>query len=301
MGQKLDIQKTTVAILAPGDGDDGAWSESAMKAGESLDEMGFQVTSQPNVPLKQALDVAHHYCETGVKLIIGHGCEYFIAFEQLAKKFPDIYFFVMDKLENREAWPMNFCCLLQRQYEALYLAGRLTANLTRSKKVGFIGGEKVPTQLSNGRAFGIGNKSQDPSIEVLIRYTNSFEDPTLGNKIALEMIAAGVDILMYSASEKGEDVIEACRESGALLIGYVLEQSRMAPDIMVAGMVLDTAQIYRTKALQIINGEFQPGVWDVGLADGVVDLMVLHQNLPQNILSDIDNSRQEIIDRKIKF
>jgi basic membrane protein A len=301
MGQKLDIKKMTVAILAPGNADDGGWSESAMKAGESLDEMGFQVTSQPNVLRSQALDVAQHYCQTGVKLLIGHGCEYFLAFEQLAKDFPDVYFFVMDKPENREAWPLNFCCLLQRQYEALYLAGRLAANLTRSKKVGFIGGEKVPTQLSNERAFEIGNRSQDPSVEVLIQYTNSFEDLTLGNTIALEMIEAGADVLMHSATAEGDSVIEACRQSGTSLIGYNLEQSHMAPDLMVASMNLDMPQIYRTKALEIINREFQSGVWDVGVAEGAVDLIVLHQNLPQNVLSDIDHSRQEIIDRKIEL
>jgi basic membrane protein A and related proteins len=299
MAQKLDIKKTSVTILAPGAGDDSGWSESAIKAGELLGQLGFLVTGQPDVPASQALAVANAFCQAGANLIIGHGCEYFLAFEQLAAEFPGTYFFVMDKLENREDWPSNFCCLHQRQYEAIYLCGRLAANLTESKKVGFVGGEEVPTQLSNGMAFENGSKSLDPSIEVVTRYANSFVDPVQGKKIALELIKIGVDVVMHSASESGNGVIEACKENGVSVIGYVLDQSHMAPEVMAASMLLDVPDIYKTKAIEVVNGAFQPGVWRIGLTDGLVDLASFHQEIPAKVLVDIDKTRQAIIDKKI--
>ena len=299
MVQNRDEKKLSAAVLAPGPGDDGGWSQSAIEAGEALRQHNWQVVTLPNVPPDLALEAAKDLCRKGTDLIIGHGCEYFEAFEQLAPGFPQTYFFVMDRLMDRETWPANFCCLYQRQDEAIYLCGRLAAHLTGSKKVGFVGGMEVPTQLANGRAFEHGARSLDPAVEVLSRYAGSFEAPGLGKAIALEMIDGGVDVFMHSASETGNGVIEACKERSVSVIGYVLDQSRLAPEAVAASMILDVSRIYRSKAQEVAEGSFRSGVWQVGVADGMVDVARFREDIPAPVLEDIDRARRGIVSGSI--
>jgi basic membrane protein A and related proteins len=299
----INSEKTshTLVILAPGSADDGGWSESAIQAGAAINQPNWQVRSYPNINDDLSISLINELAHKGENLFIGHGCEYIEPFLNLAPIFPNSFFFAMDKVNEPDNWPANYSCLFQKQAEAIYLAGYLSAELTRNKKLGFISGMKVPTQIANASAFIKGARDNSEDCDVDIEFAGSFVDPELGRKIALLMIENGIDVIMHSASETGNGVIDACREKEVQVIGYILDQSKMASDYVMASVVLDVERIYRQKLFDVDNGKFQPGVWTVGLAEGFLDLRGYNKKVTQRLQDDIKAIKSEIIGGAIKI
>jgi basic membrane protein A len=231
----------------------------------------------------------------GPDLVIGHGCEFIDAFLKFAPAYPHSYFFAMDKVDEGEGWPQNYACLYQRQYEAAYLCGRSAAHMTVSGRVGFIGGMEVPTQVANCRAFEAGAQSLESSIKVLTEYAGTFEDPHKGRQMALDMINHGADFLMHTASETGNGVLKACVEHKVRTVGFILDQSKLAPECIVTSLLVDVARIYQRKVREVVSHEFRPGVWAVGLAEDFVGLAPFGPSVPLRVAEDIGRTREKII------
>jgi len=72
-------------------------------------------------------------------LIIGVGFENAPLIETVAKEFPDQNFAIIDSIAEGD----NVVSVIYREQEGDFLMGVLTAMLTESKKVGFIGGMDI--------------------------------------------------------------------------------------------------------------------------------------------------------------
>lgn len=286
----------SAAVLVPGDPNDGGWSEAGTRAAASLGQVGdWRVKVKAQLQPSDVLPVTTEFVDEGLDLVIGHGCEFVDAFLALAPVHPDTYFFAMDTVEEGQSWPENYASIRQRQDQAVYLCGRLAAHMSRSGRVGFVGGLKVPTQMANSRAFERGAKSLDPSIDVMSQYAYTFEDPQLGRQIASDMIAQGADFLMHTASETGNGVAEVCIERGIITIGFILDQRKLAPAVILTSLLVDVAGIYRRKAEEISLGKFKPGVWTVGLAEGMIGLAPFADAVPEQVAVDIEETRRAIM------
>jgi basic membrane protein A len=284
-------------VLIPGKLDDGGWAQSAAQAVAALQCSGRQVAAigQSQFTPERAFDAAGKLLGDGADLLIGHGHEYIQPFLQLARRHTQARFFAMDKVDDQGDWPENFCCLHQRQDEGAYLCGCLAAHLTRSGKVGFVGGIEVPTQLANGSAFAAGARQHNAVVEVMAEFAGSFEDPERGRRLATDIIERGADVLLHTASETGNGVIEACREHDISVIGYTLDQFHLAPEQMVTSLVVDVLKIYSHKIQEVEAGQFQSGVWTVGLVGGYIDLAPLSESVPEEARAAIDEARQALI------
>jgi basic membrane protein A len=257
--------------------------------------MGEILASGPAHEIFLDVETLVSLLDEGTDLVIGHGCEFIDAFLELAPACPSSYFFAMDRVDEGEDWPENYACLYQRQYEAAYLCGRSAAHMTASGRVGFIGGMEVPTQVANCRAFEAGAQSLESSIEVLAEYAGTFEDPHKGRQMALEMFHHGVDFLMHTASETGNGVLKACVEHRVRTVGFILDQSKLAPECIVTSLLVDVARIYQRKVREVISHEFRPGVWAVGLAEDFVGLAPFSPSVPLRVAEDIRRTREKII------
>jgi len=298
---KIKTMELLISVFLPGNKNDKGWSESGYLAGKHLQDIGLHVEIYERVTEEKIKPLINELLEMGNSVFIGHGCEFFEQFLCVAHNCDSSYFFVMDKLTEPNNWPSNFACLYQKQFEAAYLGGRLAGQLTKTGNVGFLAGMSVPTQVSNATAFKKGVKDYNTSCEVQICYAESFTNPELGKKIAGEMINNDADVLMHSASETGNGLIEICVEKKTHVIGYILDQSHMGRDVVVANLILDAKQIYKSKIDEILSGNFKPGVWHVGVEDNFVDLMILQKMVPSIVIDDIIHTKQELIDGAIQL
>jgi basic membrane lipoprotein Med (substrate-binding protein (PBP1-ABC) superfamily) len=118
-------------------------------------------------------------------------------------------------------------------HEPAYLSGMLAGGLTKTGKIGVVGGYPVPEVNRLINAFIAGAKEVNPKATVLVTFINSWFDPAAAKEAALAQIDAGADVLY--AERFG--VIEAAQEKGLFAFGNMSDQNSLAPDLVVSGPV----------------------------------------------------------------
>lgn len=152
------------------------------------------------------------------------------AVRRVAKDFPEIAFVFGSGLGPSEP---NVSVFDNWIHEPAYLSGLLAGSLSKSGKIGVVGGYPVPEVNRIVNAFIQGAQEANPEAEVLVTFLNSWFDPAAAKEAALAQVDAGADVLF--AERFG--VIEAAQEKGLLAFGSMSDQSELAPETVVSGPV----------------------------------------------------------------
>lgn len=186
-----------------------------------------------------------------------------------------------------------------REEEGSFLVGVVAGLMTKSNKVGFIGGLEVPLIKRFETGFRAGVQTVNPDAEVLITYAGDFGDPGKGKEIALSQYADGADVIFHAAGGTGLGLFQAAAEKGAgfWAIGVDSDQYNLAPDNTLTSMMkrVDNA-VYETIQMTK-DGNFKAGSVVFGLKeDGVGLAPTTSNNTPQEVIDRANELRQMIID-----
>lgn len=102
--------------------------------------------------------------------------------------------------------------------------------MTKSNKIGLVGGFPIPEVNRLMNAFIAGVKETNPKAEFSVSFINSWFDPPKAKEAAFAMIDLGADVLY--AERFG--VSDAAKEKGKLAIGNVINTQSQYPDTVVA-------------------------------------------------------------------
>ena len=127
---------------------------------------------------------------------------------KMADAFPDKkYIFIDGVVEKANVASVTFA-----EQEAGYLAGYAAALQSKTGKVGFIGGAKIPTVARFGIGFVQGAKAANKDIKVVYNYSGSFSDTNKGKTIAATMFDTGADVIFVAAGGTGNGAIKEAQE-----------------------------------------------------------------------------------------
>jgi basic membrane protein A len=145
----------------------------------------------------------------------------------VAKDFPKTYF-LMGSSGKPQA--PNFSVFDNYIQEPAYLTGMIAGGMTKSNKIGMVGGFSIPEVNRLMHAFMAGAKEVNPKVEFTVSFINSWFDPPKAKEAAFAMIDKGADVLY--AERFG--VSDAAKEKGKLAIGNVINTQDKYPDTVVA-------------------------------------------------------------------
>lgn len=118
-----------------------------------------------------------------------------------------------------------------------YLAGMLMAELTKTGKIGLVGGRATPPAIGDHVGIIAGARAAKPDIAILDVFTENNENPALGKEAALAQIEQGADVLFTNANTTGFGVFQAAQEKGLLAVGAATDQNEVAPKTIVTSAV----------------------------------------------------------------
>ena len=161
------------------------------------------------------------------------------------------------------------------QYKAWYLSGILAATVTKSGRIGYVGGTAQPTLNADFHAYEAGAKSVKPNIRVTGTFAGSFDDPTKGASIASSMIAQGIDVIQTDAAATGNGVIKAAQAGKALVITE-LDQSidSQYKNVVIANSFVNFGTSFTEEINKAVTSGWKGGAATSGLEDGTVGLSV---------------------------
>ncbi len=242
------------------------------------------------------------------KLVFGVGFLFTDDVLALAREFPNQKFACVDyTLSAGDTLPANLVALKFREEEGSFLVGALSALLSKTGKVGFVGGMEIPLIRKFQAGFTAGAKAVNPKITVMVKYAGNtgaaFKDPTKGKELALAEYQAGADIIFHASGSTGLGVFEAARELKKLAIGVDSDQYDEAPGVVLTSMVkrVDTAVFDTIRDLKA--GNWQGGVREFGLADSGVTWVYDDRNkagIPAAVKATVDSLQAEIVAGRIR-
>ncbi len=197
----------------------------ALKAAEARGEIEYKATE--NVANADYERVMREYATAGNQLIVGEAFAVEAAARKVAKDFPKVSF-LMGSSGKPQA--PNFSVFDNYIQEPAYLSGMIAGGMTKSNKIGMVGGFPIPEVNRLMHAFMAGAKETNPKVEFTVSFINSWFDPPKAKEAAFAMIDKGADVLY--AERFG--VSDAAKEKGKLAIGNVINTQDKYPDTVVS-------------------------------------------------------------------
>lgn len=259
-----------VGLITPGSIADAAWNSGAYTGLQAIrDSLGAEISQvEARTPGEQA-EALRTYARQGYQLVFGHGFEFQAPAERMGAEYPGTIFVVTSG--ERVSSSGNVVPLVFGIEEASYLAGMVAGTLTRTNKLGFVGGMELPPIVRGYQGWLHGAQAVNPRIDTRVTWLNTFDDVAAGREAALAMIRVGVDMLHHNADQAALGLFQAAKESpGVFAFGANLDQSALAPDRVLGSVVIDLPRAFLAVAREVKGGTFQPRVETFGLAGGVL-------------------------------
>ena len=199
--------------------------DKALKAAVARGEIEYVFSE--NVANADYERVMRQYAEKGNTLIVGESFAVEAAARKVAKDYPKVSF-LMGSSGKPQA--PNFSVFDNYIQEPAYLSGMIAGGMSKSNKIGMVGGYPIPEVNRLMNAFMAGAKEVNPKVEFMVTFINSWFDPPKAKEAAFAMIDKGADV-MY-AERFG--VSDAAKERKVLAIGNVIDTQKDYPDTVVA-------------------------------------------------------------------
>lgn len=163
--------------------------------------------------------VLREYAEGGVQLIVGEAFGISKEARKVADDYPNVSFLMGDPFEPHGD---NFAVFDNYIHEPCYLMGMLAGSMTKTNKIGMVGGYPIGEVNRLFHAFMNGARSVNPDVEFKVNFIGSWYDPPKAKEAAFAQIEVGVDV-MY-AERAG--VVDAAREKSIVAFGNVNDMNK---------------------------------------------------------------------------
>jgi basic membrane protein A len=235
--------------------------------------------------------------DDGCKLVIGVGFMLTDAITEVAPQYPNVYFMLIDGVIDPA--PANVVCYTFKEQEGSCLVGALAGQMTKTNKVGFVGGMELALIKRFEAGYKAGLKIVNPNAEVFSGYTGNFTNADDGQKIAKAQFDKGADIVYHASGACGIGVIKEAqaRGTGYYAIGVDSDQDYLAPGRVLTSMIkhVDYACWLATKS--VIEKTFTSGIVTLGIKEGGVGMSPLKYTkdmIPAAAIAKVEKIRQMI-------
>ena len=251
--------------------------------------------------------------ENGSNLTFAIGYQMDDAIKEVSQNHTDKNFAIIDsvvKLPNVVS--INF-----KEQEGSFLMGVIAGKMTKTNKIGFIGGKDFELINRFETGFAAGVKAVNPEAAkglistngktpgTTVKYADSFEDSAKGYELAKSLYQGGCDVVYHAAGGVGIGLFKAAKElkdagKPVWAIGVDMDQSLTVPqyaDVILSSMIkrVDTATYNECKAQ--VKGKFKGntnillGLKEKGV--GIADTS--NKNVPKNVLDEVKKYEAKVI------
>jgi basic membrane protein A len=289
-----------VGLMVIGSTSDGGWNQLA---GESLSKLAaeehVETVAMQQISKDQAADALRQLEAKGCTVAIAHGYEYLDVVKELTDPANAARVKMKIAVSGGDADNPNFQSLFYDLSQASYQLGIIAGRVSKSGKLGFVGGAPFPTVTAMKRGFEAGAKSVNPGITVAEQYTG-WDDPSKAKKQVEAFIQQGCDVIMQNVDAAGTGVFEAIKEHNAAggspvyTFGANSDQNgnAIASQYTLASAVIRMDKAFATVVEQAKSDTFKGGLVKEDLVSGV-SVAVLNPKLVGKV---IDEQTQKLLE-----
>jgi basic membrane protein A len=222
--------------------------------------------------------------------------------KKVGAAFPDAKFALVDAEVNLP----NVRSLLFEEHQGSYLVGALAGLMTKTNKVGFLGGMDVPLIRRFQMGYEAGVKKTNPKASVSNSYVgvtaDAWNNPAKAKELALAQYQGGADIIFHAAGASGYGLFDAAEDQKKFAIGVDSNQNWVKPGVVITSMLkrVDVAVFDVIKETK--EGKFKGGTLRFGLGNKGIDYAMDQYNeklVPADVRKKVDAIKADIEKGKI--
>lgn len=283
---------------------DKSFNQSAWEALEKVQkENGAEVKYLQSKSDQDYIPNLNQFVKGDYSLTWGIGFSLADGIATVAKQNPNAKLAIIDSVVDAP----NVKSVTFSENEGSFLVGVVAGKMTKSNKIGFVGGVDSPLIKKFEVGFKAGIKAVNPDAELLVNYTGAFDKPDLGKAAAATMYNDGADIIFHAAGGSGTGVFnEAASRSNsgqtAWVIGVDKDQSLEFGDkVTLTSMVKRVDVAVEKVSKEVVDGTFAGGTEVLGLKeDGVGLADTSSKNVPADVIKLVDDYKAKIVSGELK-
>lgn len=233
----------------------------------------------------------------GYDLIIGVGAENAPALETIAAEFPDHHFVLVDAAVDGP----NITSVTFSELEGDFLAGVLSALLSESSTVGFLGGADIAVIRRIEFGWRQGVTYIKPEATILAEYAGGKDDfsgfgkPELGQELTVKMYEEGADVVYAAAGRTALGAIDAAKLQEKLIITTGSDQRWIAPEVVVTSRIKDMEHAVFNIIEQFKAGSLASGTQVLDFYNGGISLTPMDEKLvPAEVLTELERIQADL-------
>lgn len=271
------------------------WVSRIHKALTAARDRGeIEYTFSENVTNADYERVMRQYAEQGNKLVVGEAFAVEAAARKVAKDYPQTAFLMGSSGKPQQP---NFSVFDNYIQEPAYLTGMIAAGMSKTGKIGLVGGYPIPEVNRLMQAFMEGAKEINPKTEFTVTFIGSWFDPPKAKEAAFAMIDKGADVLY--AERFG--VSDAAKERGKLAIGNVIDTQPQYPETVVASALWSMEPTIDEALKQVKAGTFKAadfGQYSLMKYKGssLAPLGTFESKIPADLIAKVQARQKAILD-----
>ncbi len=250
--------------------------------------------------------------KSGADLVVAVGFLIRDSVEQVAKKYPNAKFVMIDAVVDQP----NVMSMVFREQEIGFVTGVLAALVSKTQKIGWVGGMFIPPVERFEVGYRAGaefvNVNFGRHVKVLISYVGSFENVPKAKSLALQQFAQGADIVFAGGGKNTLGIFEAAKEYSMryekkdgirrFAIGVDQDQDWLQPGyILTSAMKRVDVAVY-SAIKDLVEGKWKGGIHSLGLAGNYLSLSPMkytRQFVPKETLEIVNKVASMIKDGKL--
>ncbi len=167
----------------------------------------------------------------------------------------------------------NLVTVSYNYYLGCYLSGVFAASVSKTGRIGYIGGISIPPLNADFNALKAGVHAVNPDATVTAAFAGSFQDPAKGYEIAAQMYLDGIDYIQTDAAATDGGIIQAANESpGRMVSALSPAQYQLGPGSVISIVNLDFGQSLYNEVGAALATDWSGGAHvSTGIGTGVIE------------------------------
>jgi basic membrane lipoprotein Med (substrate-binding protein (PBP1-ABC) superfamily) len=241
----------TMGIIHVGSKTDAGYNQAHAEAAEVVTKNlpYVKILEAENIPESADVSrVVENMISQGAKFIVPASFGYLDPAMEVAAKHPDVMFDHPAGFKQADNFHTYWAASDQHSYALGIAAGKMT----KTNKLGFIGGFKIPNVIDTINAFTVGARSVNPKVEMHVIFDNTWSDPGKEAASTNALADQGVDVVTMIV-DSPITVVQTAEQRGIYSIGFhSTAVQKYAPKGWISGIGFTWGNFF-TREIQAIE------------------------------------------------
>lgn len=283
-GAPAGAAEKKAAIVLPGSITDQAFNQVLYEGIELVKkELGMEVAYSEKVKQADQSEHLEDYARRGYGLIYGAGGEFVESTKRAARRYKDTQFVCLNCAVIDGVATVGY-----DNHSIGYLLGYVGGKMSKTGKLGIVAGQKIKPVLDIAEGMRKGIKDATGGGEVLVTYTEDWDDVAKAKEAAFGQVSQGADAVVPYLDNGIVGVMQGLEEKGKWGLGAITDLNASWPKSNLISVVQDWRQAMLHYAALYKEGKNESKNYVFGVGTKPLSLGTVNADVPADVKADID-------------